>query len=55
MLRVRQDDNGHWQGFKMTFKNGYTISVQFGQGNYCLNYFIPIGEKQEKTIGKCQK
>ena len=22
------------QGFKMTFDNGYTISVQFGSGNY---------------------
>ena len=23
------------QGFKMTFNNGYTISIQFGSGNYC--------------------
>ena len=22
-------------GFQMKFKNGYTISVQFGKGNYC--------------------
>lgn len=25
------------KGFHMTFKNGYTISVQFGPGNYCDN------------------
>jgi|SRR5690606_6195787 len=24
-------------GFKMTFENGNTISVQFGSGNYCSN------------------
>lgn len=24
-------------GFKMTFENGNTISVQFGWGNYCEN------------------
>jgi hypothetical protein len=24
-------------GFQMTFKNGNTISVQFGFGNYCEN------------------
>lgn len=23
------------KGFQMTFPNGITISVQFGQGNYC--------------------
>jgi hypothetical protein len=25
------------KGFRMTFQNGYTISVQFGKGNYCHN------------------
>lgn len=28
---------GH-KGFHITFPNGYTISVQFGAGNYCDNY-----------------
>lgn len=23
------------KGFQMTFPNGYTVSVQFGPGNYC--------------------
>jgi len=27
--------NNH--GFQMTFDNGWTISVQFGDGNYCSN------------------
>jgi len=26
------------KGFHMTFANGYTISVQWGRGNYCDNY-----------------
>ena len=25
------------KGFSMTFENGWTVSVQFGAGNYCSN------------------
>ena len=25
------------KGFQITFKNGYTVSVQFGYSNYCEN------------------
>ena len=25
-------------GFHITFENGWTVSVQFGNGNYCDNY-----------------
>lgn len=25
------------KGFQITFENGYTVSVQFGIGNYCEN------------------
>ena len=25
------------KGFHITFENGYTVSVQFGYGNYCEN------------------
>ena len=25
------------KGFQMTFENGWTVSVQFGAGNYCEN------------------
>ena len=41
------------KGFSLTFKNGWTISVQFGYGNYCDNYRHPDGwdfsKKQEVT------
>lgn len=30
------------KGFQMTFKNGWTISVQFGIGNYCDNKYRAI-------------
>jgi len=26
------------KGFQVTFKNGVTVSVQFGVGNYCKDY-----------------
>ena len=32
-------------GFQMTFENGWTASVQFGQGNYCstrVKYSDPL-------------
>ena len=31
------------KGFSMTFKNGCTISVQFGIMNYCSNYSTRYG------------
>ena len=31
------------KGFQMTFENGWTISVQFGFGNYCCNRNHPDG------------
>jgi hypothetical protein len=27
----------HKKGFHITFENDYTVSVQFGPGNYCDN------------------
>jgi hypothetical protein len=29
------------KGFQLTFENGWTISVQFGYGNYCDNGHHP--------------
>lgn len=29
------------KGFHITFENGWTVSVQFGRGNYCDNYDHP--------------
>ena len=26
-------------GFHITFENGWTVSVQFGRGNYCANRY----------------
>jgi hypothetical protein len=36
------------KGFTMTFKNGITISVQFGAGNYCEQ------SKKHRSIGQMQ-
>jgi hypothetical protein len=35
------------KGFHITFENGYTVSVQFGPGNYCDNYHRNIGIEEE--------
>ena len=35
------------KGFHITFENGYTVSVQFGPGNYCDNYDRMIGSEEE--------
>ncbi len=37
------------KGFHLTFPNGYTISTQFGGGNYSDNYNEPI-ERQNKDM-----
>ena len=40
------------KGFHITFKNGCTVSVQFGKGNYCSNYHdeIRIYEESKTSI-----
>jgi len=37
------------KGFHITFANGYTVSVQFGPGNYCDNYDRRIGRDEESS------
>ena len=48
MFRI--NDN---KGFQITFDNGYTVSVQFGPGNYGSNYsasFLDeMGKPQQAT------
>jgi len=44
MGRLRICDN---KGFHIEFDNGYTVSVQFGGGNYCDNYDFPIGKERD--------
>jgi len=34
MSKFKATQNEYNNGFHITFKNGYTISVQFGKGNY---------------------
>jgi len=38
------------RGFQMTFENGWTISVQFGYGNYCSNRNHPDGLHASKDV-----
>jgi hypothetical protein len=38
------------KGFQMTFENGWTISVQFGYGNYCSHR---NHENQPEGIHEC--
>ena len=40
------------RGFQMTFKNGLTISVQFGTGNYCerRQVIAPIQGEMKMSI-----
>jgi hypothetical protein len=38
---------GH--GFHITFENLWTVSVQFGPGNYCDNYSRRIGFEEEQS------
>lgn len=33
------------RGFTMKFDNGWTVSVKWGDGNYCTNYHFPIIDK----------
>jgi len=36
------------KGFGITFENGWTVSVQFGPGNYCEHYDRGIGRDEER-------
>ena len=41
------------RGFKMTFDNGVTISVQFGPYNYCDHYHTDFGDDPRKAQQEC--
>lgn len=49
MFRVTRN-----KGFQMEFENGWTISVQFGYGNYCDNYQHPEGFDFAKGLNVVQ-
>lgn len=43
------------KGFHITFPNGWTVSVQFGRGNYCDNYShedrtVPVPDSSDAEI-----
>lgn len=38
------------KGFQITFDNGYSISVQFGPGNYCENRDLPYDAPKKLNI-----
>ena len=38
------------KGFRMKFENNFSISVQWGSGNYCSNRDKKINEKSENFI-----
>ena len=38
------------KGFHVKFANGYTVSVQFGPGNYCDHYNTPIGQEEGERL-----
>ena len=41
--------SGYNKGFRMTFENEFSISVQWGVGNYCENHLKENGEWNEAT------
>lgn len=42
-------------GLTMTFENGYTISIQFGMGNYCENKFSSKDHSKDVEIAVFDK
>lgn len=40
------------KGFHITFVNGWTVSVQFGPGNYCDNYNSRFDENARRRCGE---
>lgn len=40
------------KGFHVTFANGWTVSVQFGPGNYADNYSAPIERSEYPIAGQ---
>lgn len=43
------------KGFQITYPNGYTVSVQWGPGNYCDNRYFEIGRTNDSYFDACVK
>ena len=53
--RTKFNSNTTFAGFTMTFENGYTISIQFGMGNYCENRFESKPQSKDVEIAVFDK
>lgn len=42
------------EGFQITFKNGVTVSVQFGAGNYCTNKTSFASDNKGRKCGNAE-
>jgi hypothetical protein len=41
------------RGFWLLFKNGWTLSIQFGAGNYCANRDAGWGDQRVEWLEEC--
>lgn len=41
------------KGLRLTFDNGYSLSIQIGPGNYCDNYGADIGKWCRTKASEC--
>jgi hypothetical protein len=41
------------KGFALTFSNGWTVSVQFGPGNYCENRATDFDAPRKAGVWQC--
>ena len=48
--RTKFNSNNIASGIQITFKNGFTISIQFGFGNYCENKFTGRNSSKDAEI-----
>ena len=49
MLRISKSWDNKSKGFQMFFSNGWTVSVQFGEGNYCETRIDETGHVASDT------
>jgi hypothetical protein len=49
MFRISQSWDKKPKGLQMVFSNGWTVSVQFGEGNYCQSRTDEHGQTSSET------
>ncbi len=51
---INATTNKHQRGFHFNFKNGYTVSIQFGSGNYCdVRDYSPNADDSKLPPAEC--